>query len=76
MEPNEEEQEHIMALEQGEMMLLWQLHRSDMGQALQITTGPPAVRPSNLKEEDAESRVDKVLAANLHCLQACVCLPA
>ena len=73
MEPNEEEQEHIMAVEQGEMMLLWQLHRPDMGQALQITTGSLA---SNLKEEDAESRVDKVLAANLHCLQACVCLPA
>ena len=26
MEPNESEQEHIMAIEQGEMMLLWQLH--------------------------------------------------
>lgn len=46
MEPNEEEQEHIMAIEQGEMMLLWQLHRPDIGQALQITTGPPALRPS------------------------------
>jgi hypothetical protein len=39
MEPNESEQEHIMAVEQGEMMLLWQLHRPDAGQAVQITTG-------------------------------------
>lgn len=39
MEPNESEQEHIMAIEQGEMMLLWQLHRPDAGQAVQITTG-------------------------------------
>ena len=28
-----------MVLEQGEMLLLWQLHRPDAGQALQITTG-------------------------------------
>lgn len=39
MAAGEEEQEHIMALEQGEMMILWQLHRPDAGQALQITTG-------------------------------------
>ncbi len=42
MEPNECEQEHIMALEQGEMMLLWQLHRPNAGQAVQITTGAQA----------------------------------
>lgn len=28
-----------MAVQQGEMMLLWQLHRPDAGQAVQITTG-------------------------------------
>lgn len=35
----ETEQEHIMGLETGELMLLWQLHRPDMGQAVEITTG-------------------------------------
>ena len=39
MAPSESEQEHVMALEQGELLLLWQLHRPDAGQALQITTG-------------------------------------
>ena len=47
MAPGESEQEHVMALEQGEMLLLWQLHRPDAGQALQITTGEAGL-PHNL----------------------------
>jgi hypothetical protein len=39
MSVDENEQEHILGLELGEMMLLWQLHRPDMGQAVEITTG-------------------------------------
>ena len=39
MAVGETEQEHIMGLEAGELMLLWQLHRPDMGQAVEITTG-------------------------------------
>ncbi|BDA46628.1 hypothetical protein COCOBI_09-0800 [Coccomyxa sp. Obi] len=38
MTVGETEQEHIMAMEAGELMLLWQLHRPDMGQAVEITT--------------------------------------
>ena len=36
---DENEQEHILGLESGEMMLLWQLHRPDAGHAVEITTG-------------------------------------
>jgi hypothetical protein len=39
MAAGENEQEHILALESGELMLLWQLHRPDMGNAVEITSG-------------------------------------
>ena len=39
MAADENEQEHILGLESGEMMLLWQLHCPGMGQAVEITTG-------------------------------------
>jgi hypothetical protein len=39
MANGETEQEHILALESGELMLLWQLHRPDMGNAVEITSG-------------------------------------
>jgi hypothetical protein len=38
MANGETEQEHILALESGELMLLWQLHRPDMGNAVEITS--------------------------------------
>ncbi|EIE21380.1 hypothetical protein COCSUDRAFT_56599 [Coccomyxa subellipsoidea C-169] len=38
MAEDENEQEHILGLESGEMMLLWQLHCPGMGQAVEITT--------------------------------------
>ncbi|KAK9908491.1 hypothetical protein WJX75_008624 [Coccomyxa subellipsoidea] len=38
MAADENEQEHILGLESGEMMLLWQLHCPGMGQAVEITT--------------------------------------
>jgi len=39
MAKGETEQEHIMALEHGELMLQWEMHRPDMGQAVEITSG-------------------------------------
>lgn len=39
MYADENEQEHILGLQSGEMMLLWQLHRPEMGEAVEITTG-------------------------------------
>ena len=33
------EQEHIMALEKGELMLQWEQHRIGVGQAVKITPG-------------------------------------
>lgn len=39
MGQDEFEQEQILALEKGEMMLLWQLHCPNMGNAVEITTG-------------------------------------
>ena len=39
MAVGENEQEHIMGLESGELMLLWQLNRPDAGEAVEITTG-------------------------------------
>ncbi|BDA44598.1 hypothetical protein COCOBI_06-0740 [Coccomyxa sp. Obi] len=39
MAVGENEQEHIMGLESGELMLLWQLNRPDTGAAVEITTG-------------------------------------
>ncbi|BDA48425.1 hypothetical protein COCOBI_12-1040 [Coccomyxa sp. Obi] len=38
MVAGENEQEHIMGLESGELMLLWELNRPDAGQAVEITT--------------------------------------
>lgn len=35
----ETEQEHIMALEKGELMLQWEQHRPGVGQAVEITSG-------------------------------------
>ena len=35
----ETEQEHIMALEKGELMLQWEQHRIGVGQAIEITSG-------------------------------------
>jgi hypothetical protein len=35
----ETEQEHIMALEKGELMLQWEQHRIGVGQAVEITSG-------------------------------------
>ncbi len=46
MAEDENEQEHILGLESGEMMLLWQLHCPGMGQAVEITTG---ARPLGLQ---------------------------
>ena len=43
MSNGETEQEHILALESGELMLLWQLHRPDVGQAVEITSGARAL---------------------------------
>ena len=39
MAADENEQEHILALASGELMLLWQLHRPDVGEAVEITSG-------------------------------------
>lgn len=39
MSADENEQEHILGLQSGEMMLLWQLHRPEMGEAVEIITG-------------------------------------
>ena len=41
MGPTENTQEHIMGLAQGELMLVWQLHRADLGNAVEIVTGGP-----------------------------------
>lgn len=41
MAVGENEQEHILGLESGELMLLWQLHRPDIGSAVEISTGAP-----------------------------------
>lgn len=39
---DELEQEHVLAIEGvGELMVLLQMHRPDMGQACEITTGAP-----------------------------------
>lgn len=39
MRPEETEQEHILGLTSGELMLLWQKHRPDIGHAVEIITG-------------------------------------
>ena len=39
MEKRENEQEHILPLTYGEMMLLWQRHCPSLGQVLEINTG-------------------------------------
>lgn len=39
MLPAQTEQEVILGMAQGELSLLWQLHRADYGQAVEITTG-------------------------------------
>lgn len=39
MEKGENEQEHILPLEFGEMMLLWQRHCPSLGQVVEINTG-------------------------------------
>ena len=44
MAADENEQEHILALASGELMLLWQLFRPDVGQAVEITSGAPRIR--------------------------------
>ena len=50
MSNGETEQEHILAMDSGELMVLWQLHRPDVGQAVEITSGAridsPAPCPS------------------------------
>lgn len=35
----ETEQEHIMALGHGELVLFWELHRDGVSQAVEITSG-------------------------------------
>ena len=44
MSAGETEQEHILALEQGELMINWEHHRAGLGQAVEITSG--ADRPA------------------------------
>ena len=39
MAAHENTQEHILGLVQGELMLVWQLHREDLGNAVEIVTG-------------------------------------
>ena len=39
MSTGETEQEHILALEQGELMINWEHHRAGLGQAVEITSG-------------------------------------
>jgi hypothetical protein len=39
MAAGEFEQEHFLSDDKGDMHVLWQLNRADMGQALQVTTG-------------------------------------
>lgn len=39
MVEGENEQEHILALERGELMLQWNLFRPDVGNAVEITSG-------------------------------------
>ena len=39
MSSGETEQEHILALEQGELMINWEQHRAGLGQAVEITSG-------------------------------------
>lgn len=42
---DENEQEHIMGLESGELMLLWELNRLDVGTSVEITTGTLTTGP-------------------------------
>ena len=42
MRPSQTEQEVLLGLAQGEMSLTWQLHRAELGNAVEITTGAPA----------------------------------
>ena len=48
MSAGETEQEHILALEQGELMINWEHHRAGLGQAVEITSGAPDTPSSHL----------------------------
>ena len=56
MAADENEQEHILGLESGEMMLLWQLHCPGMGQAVEITTGACTFRAHKQRDLIHRSR--------------------
>lgn len=42
MAEGENEQEHILALERGELMVQWNLFRPDVGNAVEVTSGARA----------------------------------
>ena len=44
MGPTENTQEHILGLAQGELMLVWELHRADLGNAVEIVSGWGAMK--------------------------------
>lgn len=50
MERGENEQEHILPLEYGEMMLLWQRHCPALGQVVEINTGAYFLRLADIPQ--------------------------
>ena len=54
MSTGETEQEHILAMEQGELMINWEHHRAGLGQAVEITSG--ADRPASLTSLESSSQ--------------------
>lgn len=65
MAVGENEQEHIMGLESGELMLLWQLNRPDAGEAVEITTGAHTL--SSCLEEVATTFFKQIRAHQMSC---------
>ena len=50
MRQSQTEQEVILGLAEGEMQLLWQLHRAEFGNAVEVTTGAPCAGTERFME--------------------------